>query len=158
MNNKLFNILFFSILVTIGLNTAYGDRELDLNLQSAARDGNYAMVQTLLSKDANPNSTQIGPELPLVWAVRNRFDNIVELLLKKGANPNEGNISGYHALTWAVHHRNYKIAQMLLKKGANPNAGNTSPVKLATIFRDNIMLTLLKTKQFDYDSTVVKGS
>lgn len=90
-------------------------------LNNAARVGNRAMVELLLSRGADVNSDFNGLT-PLHLAAQNGFHAVVEVLLANKADVNALNDRGETSLFLAAQNGQVKIAQMLLDHKADVNA------------------------------------
>lgn len=88
-------------------------------IHHAAERGSKAIVQILLNKNANVDSTNPVGQTALHCASRNGFDTVVELLLENDANVNAEDENGQTALHAATAQGYVNIAKMLLKAGAD---------------------------------------
>src|SRR5580765_1570950 len=93
-----------------------------LALVDAVKDGNRAVVQTLLRQKTNVNAAEADGTTALHWAVRADDQELVRLLLGAGANARAANRYGVTPLQLAATNGSVATAQALLKAGANPNA------------------------------------
>lgn len=85
----------------------------------ALRQGQFRMVDLLLSEGADPNLGDANGVRPLRFAV---FEGDVELakaLIDQGANPNMPDGSGTPPLQWAVVFRQAEMIDLLLREGAS---------------------------------------
>jgi ankyrin repeat protein len=93
-----------------------------LPLVDAVKDGNRAVVQTLLRQKTNVNVAEADGTTALHWAVRADDPELVRLLLGAGANARAANRYGVTPLQLAATNGNVTTAQALLDAGADPNA------------------------------------
>uniref|UniRef100_A0A0G4GLM9 Uncharacterized protein n=1 Tax=Chromera velia CCMP2878 TaxID=1169474 RepID=A0A0G4GLM9_9ALVE len=77
------------------------------------------LVEVLLSKDIDVNTTDWGGSRALEIAVKRSNCKIVQLLINKGANVNVQVSGGFTVLHLAVFLRNVEIVKLLLEGGAN---------------------------------------
>ncbi|KAL7822753.1 ankyrin [Trichoderma gracile] len=95
---------------------------------TAARNGHANMVELLLSRGADPNTSVNGASfsLALMDAVVEGNGEVVSVLLKDArVDPNSRNASGKTALEWAVTFGNEDMLQLLLEDGrADPTLRN----------------------------------
>ncbi|KAI9762377.1 MAG: hypothetical protein M1840_001270 [Geoglossum simile] len=90
-----------------------------LLLTSAARNGNFGIVNALLESGANPDPKSSYGGTPLFLAVMGGHAEVVKLLLAKGAN---GTIECKRTLlSFAAGNGNFTIVDTLLESGAPPN-------------------------------------
>jgi ankyrin repeat protein len=80
----------------------------------AVKQGNLAMVETLIRSGADAN---IAGENPLLWAARNGREDIARLLLDKGANVNQGDQAFKTPLAYAKEAGHATIANLLSARG-----------------------------------------
>ena len=104
-----------------GANIEGVDRHVPL--LAAARNGNRAMVELLLSRGADVNSKEVTGQTPLHIAANKGFQAVVEVLLANKVDVNAQDDSGNTPLHLAAGGR-VKIIQMFLAAGANPNVEN----------------------------------
>ena len=93
---------------------------MDNELYEAARDGNLAKVQELVSKGANIEKGR-GEGLTLCIAVGMEHIEVVKLLLEKGVNVNTRGLPFEPALHKAAAHGQVSMIRLLLHNSANPN-------------------------------------
>jgi ankyrin repeat protein len=97
-----------------------------LTLQSAAKEGNRAAVQTLLNSPVKPNVAGAEGTAALVWAASRNDVEMADMLLRAGANAKGANEFGATAVYAAAAHRNAALLTKLLAAGGDPNVGITS--------------------------------
>jgi ankyrin repeat protein len=98
-------------------------------LQLAAREGYTAVVEFVLSKNADPN-IRVRNITPLEFAAQRGHLRIVQMLLDKGARPNDGN-----ALLHAAANGYKSIVELLAARGADVNRAtgeNETPLHAAS--------------------------
>ena len=101
---------------------AQGDEEYQRTaLFAAARQGNYEVVQALLSCGADVNVTDIRGQTALLTAVGEGNLEMVQYLLSRGASGNVADGSGRTALFIAAQQGNYEVVQALLSHGTDVN-------------------------------------
>ncbi len=94
----------------------------DLRLEFAVKHANLRLVNTALSRKADPNTSgRNGTPVLIVAAMLQRAD-LLEALLKHGADVNIADEFGDTALHAAVASRKTDVVELLLKHHANPNA------------------------------------
>ena len=93
-----------------------------LALVDAVKDGNRAVVQTLLRQKTNVNAAEADGTTALHWAVRADDQELVRLLLRAGANARAANRYGVTPLQLAATNGSVTTSQALLDAGADPNA------------------------------------
>ncbi|MDL2124930.1 MAG: ankyrin repeat domain-containing protein [Deltaproteobacteria bacterium] len=87
-------------------------------LLNAAYDGNYDLVEILLSQGADINACNNQKETVLFIAVDEGYSGVVELLLERGADPKLSDKNGDTALDIARYHGYKEIENILLSYGA----------------------------------------
>jgi ankyrin repeat protein len=95
-------------------------------LVDAARAGNRAMVELLLSRGADVNPKENAGQIPLHVAVQNGFQAVVEVLLANKADVNAQNSSGVTPLFLAAGRDNPRIVSLLLEHKADVNLPDQS--------------------------------
>ena len=91
------------------------------SLAGAAKSGDRATVQTLLSGKAKQSVAGAEGTAALVWAATRGDTAMVDMLLKAGANAKAANEFGATALYAAAEHPDAALTTRLLAAGANPN-------------------------------------
>lgn len=76
------------------------------------------IIRLLLNEGADPNSTNITGDTPLILAVGGNID-VLRLLLEYSANINAQNYVGFTALMYAVMSDNPNVVALLLENGAD---------------------------------------
>ena len=98
-------------------------------LHWAAMNGHRAMVELLLSRQADPNAMLIPDgSTPLLLATRTSFRSVCEALLARGANPNLPDSASEVPLDSAASRGDEAIVRLLLDKGAEVNRKSKSGV------------------------------
>ncbi len=92
-----------------------------LTLQSAAKEGNRAAVQSLLNSPVKPNVAGAEGSAALVWAASRNDVEMADMLLRAGANAKGANEFGATAVYAAAAHANPALLSKLLSAGADPN-------------------------------------
>ena len=108
-------------LVRIGadVNQTQGDGTTPLHW--AVYKVDVALVETLLSREANPNAVNVFGATPLAEAVKIANIELVEMLLKAGADPDALNQDKQTALMLSARIGALDIAEQLVKYGADVN-------------------------------------
>src|SRR5215472_11857733 len=88
----------------------------------AAREGNKALVRTLLQQKADVNAPQVDGATALHWAVERNDLELTDLLISVGAHVSAANKAGATPLLLATINGNAVIIQRLITAGADPNA------------------------------------
>lgn len=99
-----------------------GSQSLDDALIKAAKNGDAAIVQTLLSKGADVNARDEWSNTVLAWAVINDHLDCATALLEKGADVNIKSFRKIAPLHLATNNGNPRMAELLLSNGADVNA------------------------------------
>ena len=90
----------------------------------AARNGDTAEVERLVSAGADPNTADIDGETPLHVAARAGHHNIVRVLLEHGSQPDHQSRYGLTPLHLAVQESHADTVAALLDAGANVNVAD----------------------------------
>ena len=117
------------------------------DLFEAAKAGDVATIQGLLSQGANVNSTNKQGETPLHAAASANQSQVASLLIQKGANVNSTTTGGWTPLHTAARFKATQVLTLLMSKGANVNAMNAdgrTPEALATAVNNVRMASLLR--------------
>ena len=119
-------IILFAVIIIPGYTLAAISNH-DLQLINAAREQDWAMIQTLLSdKGVDVNATEADGTTALAHAVYRDHVESVRALLDAGADPNIANDYGVTPLSLAMENRSLSMVEALLDGGADPNAANWS--------------------------------
>jgi uncharacterized protein len=98
----------------------------DQRLVEAAKQGNKALVRSLLQQKADVNAPQGDGATALFWAVHHGDAEITDLLIRAGANVNAANAYGVTPLNLACSGTNPALVERLLAAKANPNSATPS--------------------------------
>jgi ankyrin repeat protein len=90
-------------------------------LMFAARAGDLASAQLLVTAGANVNDQDAWGVSVVTLAAHSGFRDLVEFLLEKGADPNRS-AAGFSALHEAIMRRDEPLVRTLLAHGADPHA------------------------------------
>ena len=117
-------------------------------IHEAARQGNDALVKSLLLKHTNVNDKSPDLRTPLSLAAEWGRTLTVKLLLKRGAKVHEQDGDGRTPLHWAAEFGHTDVVRVLMKRGAladvKSNRGDT-PASLARACDQHEVLRLLST-------------
>lgn len=94
----------------------------DDELIKAVKNGDAAIIQTLLSKGADVNAKDEWTNTVLAWAVMNDHLDCVTVLLEKGADVNTKSFKGLSPLQLATNNNNPQMVKLLLANGADVDA------------------------------------
>jgi hypothetical protein len=118
-------------------------------LTDAARNGDRALVRTLLDKGAEVNAREQDGMTPLHWATLNNHADIVRMLLNSGANVKETDRYGFTALHNAMSRGHSDLVGILLDKGAEVNAreqNGMTPLHYAALYNHADIVRILLDK------------
>jgi uncharacterized protein len=122
--NKLNEILSKAGSAQVIINTHDQDNgDTALHIVTRRRDLTY--LNFLLSRGADPNTTNKADLTPLYMATQMRWAEGVSLLLDRKAQPDMASALGATALTRAVQNNDSTIVALLLRAGANPRKAET---------------------------------
>src|SRR5712672_24104 len=94
-----------------------------LTLQTAAKEGNRAAVQTLLNSPVKPNVAGAEGTAALVWAASRNDVEMADMLLRAGASAKSANELGATPVYAAAGHRDTALLAKILAAGGDPNVG-----------------------------------
>jgi ankyrin repeat protein len=94
-----------------------------LTLQTAAKEGNRAAMQSLLNSPVKPNVAGAEGTAALVWAASRNDVEMADMLLRAGANAKSANEFGATPVYAAAGHANPGLVTKLLAAGGDPNVG-----------------------------------
>jgi|SRR3989344_7085679 len=104
---------------------------------TAAYEGEYELVKTLLTKGADPNVTNEHGDTAVTLASEHGFDAIVELLLDHGANVNAKDNDGDTALDIAGYHGHKSTTELLLARGGKGADGPSAKERMMDAFYED---------------------
>lgn len=118
-------------------------------LSLACENGNAAMIELLLERGADPNTTVRGGETVLMTAARAGKPGAVKALLARGAVIDAKERRGQTALMWAANDGHAAVVDLLLKAGADfrtplPDSGFTPLLFAVREGRVEVVRALLK--------------
>ncbi|XP_035669905.1 death-associated protein kinase 1-like [Branchiostoma floridae] len=94
-------------------------------LLDAAKRGNMARVEQILSEGISPDSTDKKGITALFYAVGRGHTGAIQVLIKYGANPNARDKNGNSPLHEAAQNGYTEAMKMLLEAGADPNTSDS---------------------------------
>ena len=106
-------------------------------LVTAAYEGEYELVKTLIAKGADPNVTNEHGDTAVMLASEHGFDTIVELLLDHGANVNAKDNDGDTALDIARYHGCKSTTELVLARGAKGEDGPSAKERMMDAFYED---------------------
>jgi ankyrin repeat protein len=119
----------------------------DLPLVEAVKQGNSAVVRSLLNQHADVNASEADGTTALGWAVQRDDPETAELLIRAGAKVNAANNYGATPLWMACSNGNAAMVDILLKAGGDPNthllSGETVLMTAAEGGNTEVVKTLL---------------
>lgn len=144
MKTRLFIVLVFTInLISINSQDIdssknYTQVDLDNELLTICKEGNYKELSSLIVKGANVNATDKYGNSPLHYASNTEKKGGIEavkFLVSKGAETNSTNNAGSTPLVLAAHTGQTEIVSFLLEKKAIVNAKDStySPLHAASL-------------------------
>jgi ankyrin repeat protein len=92
------------------------------SLVEAVKQGDHAVVQSLLAAQANVNAAELDGTTALMWAATRNDLDMADLLLRAGADVKAANQYGATALYAAAASPDAAMTERLLAAGADPNA------------------------------------
>jgi ankyrin repeat protein len=115
-------VCMFPEIVSAGVAASLWQLQEGTPLMIAARDGNLAKVQELLSKGHNVNERNKRDEAtPLIFASSAGRTEVVRVLLKRGADPRLCAWGNTCPMWWATRSGSYETVKLLLESGADVN-------------------------------------
>ena len=115
----------------------------DILLIQAARQGNLARVQALLSQGANVNATDVQNTTALIYAVQGGHREIVAILREFGADINKSKQpQGLSPLMLAAALNHSEILAQIIAAGANVNQVNQdgTPALMIATYKGHIAI------------------
>jgi uncharacterized protein len=116
------SVLTLPLVAGVALAADTGER----SLVAAAKQGDHAAVQSILSGAAKKEITAAQGGAALIWAASHNDKEMVDLLLGAGADAKAANEFGATALYAAADFADPTLTKKLLAAGANPNAALNS--------------------------------
>lgn len=106
-------VLILSLMVTVPARA-----DVNSDLLDAARQGDTATVQSLLSQGANVNATDAHGGTALMFAAVNGHTSTVQALIDAGADVNRAHDFGKAALMLATEKGHTAVIDLLVQAGA----------------------------------------
>ena len=94
-------------------------RDLDMALRAASREGRLDDIWSLLDRNANINAVDVNNNVPLHWASGNGHHQCIELLLDRNANINAVNFGKWTPLHLASISSHHQCIELLIDRGAD---------------------------------------
>lgn len=104
-----------------GANPNAKDKNGDIILMIAARNGYTGIIKLLLDAGADPNAKDENGWTALMEAAYYGHTDMVKLLLDAGADVNAKDENGYTALMWASRYGHTDVVELLKQHGATAN-------------------------------------
>ena len=115
------NIDSVRLLLDIGTDVNYQNKDGWTALMVACQNGHYQVVELLLHNNADPNIQEEDGWTVLIFACENGHYQVVELLLHNNADPKVQEGDGWTALMFACQNGHYQVVELLLHNNADPN-------------------------------------
>lgn len=96
----------------------------DHRLFQACKEGDFNLLQSVLTSSEVNQLTDTGGRPPLIWAARYNHPQLLEALLLAGADVNSTSLFGCSSLMWAARNGNCPAIETLLFHGADIDAIN----------------------------------
>lgn len=131
--------LIFENLIRLGFDKRLSKGELERLLIDAASEGDYELVDFLLTKGVSVKSKNETGDSALLIATRQSDFSNTELLLRHGADVNLSNKLGETPLYFAIKNSNRPILDLLLKNGADskrPTVYGWTPAMFAYFMKE----------------------
>jgi ankyrin repeat protein len=133
----------------------------DLRLIEAVKNGDIAVVRSLLDQHFDVNAAQADGATALAWAAERDDIETADLLIQSGANVNAANDNGATPLWLAATRASARLTEKLLGAGANPNAalvsGETALMAAAATGNMDVVRALV-THGADVNAREIRGS
>jgi ankyrin repeat protein len=147
-------LLLFCIVSSLSANAVLSDTDSihyvsgdnDYNLIVASYKGDYSIVEELLKKGVNVNTTLEDGTTPLIYAAQGGQLSIIKLLINNGAEIDYVPHTVSTALITAVKFKQHEIVKYLIEKGASVNLQNDAgqtPLIYAAYVGDSILCDIL---------------
>lgn len=130
-------IIYSFVFFTFLFQSQNAFAEINKDLSIAAKTNNVAVVKSLITNDANIESTNTKGKTPLIIAAQYNAYEAAKVLVKAGANLNAQDDNGGTPLFYAAENDSVKVAQLLLANGANSTIKNTEGYTPYEIAREN---------------------
>ena len=101
-------------LLDMGVDVNYFGETSAIN--TAVENGDGRMVNLLLKRGADPNTTDMSGETPIFQAIWNGHDTILKRLLESGADINITNPEGWKPIHLAVCTKDRNILRQMIEK------------------------------------------
>ena len=119
-------------------------QNLEQQLYTAAEQGDFNKVQTLLQQGANVNYTNNFGMTVLFAAAEGGRAKIVRLLIEKGLDVNAKSYTGYTALMAAVSNGRKNSTKALIESGADINAQTNSGQSVVSFAKQPEIIEMLR--------------
>ena len=106
-------------------------------LVTAAHEGEFDLVRSLISNGANPNITNEHGDTAVILAAQHVFDTIIEFLLDHGAEINAKDHDGDTALDISRYHGWKSTVELLLARGATGAIGPSAKERMMDGFYED---------------------
>jgi len=105
-------------------------------LVTAAYEGEFDLVRTLIAAGADPNVTNEHGDTAVMLAAEHAYNSIVEFLLDHGTNINAKDHDGDTALDIARYHNCKSTIALLLSRGGQGADGPSTKERMMDAFYD----------------------
>jgi len=106
-------------------------------LVTAAYEGEYELVCSLVADGANPNVTNENGETAIIVAAESGYDAIIEYLLSHGADINAKDNDGDTALDIAKYNNCMRTVDLLISRGGISSMGSSAKERMMDAYYED---------------------